>query len=673
MKKRTQPEIGGMVMIALALTLVLSLLNSCQAGGPQGTKPASEGISADATTFTARANSDVLKQLNFSDRADFDDAQRGFIATIPGGVIKGADGSPIWDLTAFDFLKQQDAPPTVNPLLWRMAQLNLNNGLFQVTDRIYQVRSLDVANMTIVEGDNKIIVIDTLSSIEASGAGLDLYYQQRGQKPIAAVIYTHSHIDHFGGARGLISDEDVRSGAVQVIAPDGFLENAISENIMAGTAMGRRSSFQFGNLLPRGEKGMVDSGVGKAYGSGAFSIMTPSDTIKSTGEKRVIDGVEMVFQMTPGTEAPAEMTIYFPAFRAFDSAELACPLMHNVLTPRGAQVRDANGWAKYLNEAIDLYGDKTDVLFAQHSWPRWGGDRIVSFLKDQRDMYKYLHDQTLRLINHGYTMDEIAETVKLPDSLAKQWYAHGYYGTVSFNVKAIYQRYLGWYDGNPAHLSPLPPVESGKKYVEYMGGPQAVIEMARKDFDKGEYRWVVQVMNQVVFAYPENREARYLEADALEQLGYQAESGTWRSSYLQAANELRNGAPPDKGKISLGRHSIKALTLPMYFDLMAMRLDGPKAEGKRIIVNWDFTDAGEKYVLNLENCALTCTPGRLSSNADATLTLTRATLDSVTAGDTTFPKEITAGNIKVSGNALKLAELMGLLDSFDWVFNVVTP
>jgi len=658
------------VTILVLMGMILTVFSACEKA-PVTTVPG--GTPAEASEWTIKANQEATKGLDFADEADFADAQRGFIATLPDGVIKNKDGNNAWSTADFDFEKQQEAPPTVNPLLWRMARLNLNNGLFQVTDHIYQIRSFDLSNMTIVEGDSKIIIIDPLSTPATARAGLDLYYQYRGEKQVAAVIYTHSHIDHFGGVKGVISEEDVKSNGIQVISSEGFFDYAISENVLAGTAMSRRAQYMYGMYLPRNDKGMVDAGLGKAYPNGPATIIAPTKEIKTTGEKLVIDGVEMVFQIVSGTEAPTEMTIYFSQLRAFDSAEIACPLVHNLLTLRGAQVRDANKWANCINESIELYGDKTDVIFAQHNWPRWGNEQIITFLEQQRDLYKYTHDQTLRLLNKGYTPAEIAETIKLPDSLAGQWYTRNYYGTLKHNVKAVYQKYLGWYDGNPANLDPLPPVEASKKYVDYMGGPEAVIAMARKDFDIGEYRWVVQVMNNVVFAYPDNQEARDLEADAMEQLGYQAESGTWRNSYLVGASELRTGIgqQPDAG--SMGADMITGMTLPMCFDLMGILLNGPEAEGKHIVINWDFTDTGEKYVLNLQNSALTYTSGKLSDKADVTVTLKRATLNSILTGATTFEKEYRSQNITIDGSIVKLLELMGMMDSFSPGFNIVIP
>ena len=626
----------------------------------------------DAQPATLQANVAVLKELDFTDREDFEDAQRGLIAPPTANVIEDADGHVVWNLDVYDFLKKEEAPATVNPSLWRQARINMTAGLFKVLDHVYQVRGLDMSNMTIVEGEKGVILIDPLVTAETARAGFDLYRRHRGERPVDAVIYTHSHVDHFGGVRGVVDDADVKAGKIKILAPERFLEAAISENVTAGTAMGRRSGYWYGLVLPRGARGQVDGGLGKAVSTGHVTLIAPTDIITKTGEKRTVDGVEMVFHLAPDTEAPAEMMVYFPQFKVFNSAELACHTLHNVLTLRGAQVRDAAKWSRYLNEAIDVYGNQTEALIAQHHWPRWGHDRCIQFLKDQRDMYQYVHDQTLRLANEGYTMTEIGPMLQLPPSLARKWYARGYYGTVNHDAKAVYQKYLGWYDMNPANLNPLPPVESSKKYVEYMGGAKAVMARAREDFKKGEYRWVAQAMNHVVFADPDNQEARNLQADALEQLGYQAEAATWRNNYLTAAYELRKGVPALLGTIA-SPDVLTALTIPMVFDYMGVRLNGPRADGKVIVLNWNFTDIKEKYVLNLENSALTYRPGRQAPDADATFTLARATFDAVTLGATTFEKEIAAGTIKVEGDGRKFGELMGLMDTFKGDFNIVTP
>ena len=627
----------------------------------------------DATAATVKANAAILQQLPFANREDYALAQRGYIATLTDGVIMRADGEGYaWNLDDYAFLGQEVAPATANPSLWRQAQLNLYNGLFEVVAGVYQVRGFDLANMTILEGDSGLILIDPLGSAETAGAALALYRQERGERPVVAVIYTHTHADHWGGVKGVTSLEEVRVGQVQILAPEHFLERAVSENLYAGTAMNRRSDYSYGRVLPVAERGQLDAGLGKAVSNGQITLIPPTDIISHTGETRLIDGVELVFQVTPGAEAPAEMMIYCPQFGVLNAAELACMTLHNVYTLRGAEVRDANKWSFYLDEAIELFGSEADVVIAQHHWPRWGQDQVITYLKRQRDLYKYIHDQTLRLANQGLTMLEIGEMVTLPQSLSQEWYCREYYGTLNHNVKAVYQKYLGWYDSNPATLNPLPPVEGDRKYVEYMGGEKAILKRARKDFEEGHYRWVAQVMNHLIFAEPNNREAQLLGADALEQLGYQAESATWRNHYLQAAHELRNGVTA-RASGSTSGDAITAITLPMYFDYLGIRLNGPRAEGKKIIINWHFTDVGERYALTLENCALTYRPDKQAPDADLGLTLTRALLDKITLGQTTFQQEMASGNITFVGNPMKLAELMGLLDTFEPNFNIITP
>jgi alkyl sulfatase BDS1-like metallo-beta-lactamase superfamily hydrolase len=429
----------------------------------------------------------------------------------------------------------------------------------------------------------------------------------------------------------------------------------------------------YGALLPKGDKGQVDGGLGKTTSLGSVTLIAPTDVITKTGETRNIDGVEMIFQMAPETEAPTEMLIYFPKFRVLDAAEDCTHTLHNLYTLRGAEVRNSKAWWKALNEAIGLFGDKSDIMIAQHHWPKWGQEKIVDMMKKQRDMYKFIHDQTLRYMNKGYTSTEIAEKLTLPPSLSNEWYNRGYYGSVSHDIKAVYQKYLGWYDGNPANLHILPPEDASKKYVEFMGGPNEVIKKARESFKNGEYRWVAMVMNNVVFAYPDNEEARFLEADALEQLGYQAESGPWRNEYLMGAFELRNGVPKLPPLSTASPDVITSMSLDMFFDYMGIRLNGEKAEGKKIILNWNFTDTKEQYTLNLENSALTYTPGKMSAKSDATINLDRTTLNKIIMKETTFEDEIKSGNIKVDGDSRKISELMELQDDFEVMFNIVTP
>jgi alkyl sulfatase BDS1-like metallo-beta-lactamase superfamily hydrolase len=627
----------------------------------------------EAAPATRDANAAVLQQLPFSDRADFADAQRGFVAALPGGLIAGTGPRPAWNLKAYDFLDKDEAPPTVNPSLWRQARLNNFSGLFKIADRVYQLRGLDIANMTIVEGDSGLVVIDTLLTAETAHAGLELYYQHRPRKPVVAIIYSHSHADHFGGAKGVVSETDVQAGRVKIYAPDGFMEHAVAENIIAGNAMSRRAQYMYGPLLPPGERGQVDTGLGKALGRGTQTLLAPTDLIAKTQDERRIDGVDIVFQLTPGTEAPAEMNLYFPQFRVLDMAENATHTMHNLYTLRGAEIRDGNAWARYLDEALALFGDKTDVLIAQHHWPVWDRAKITAYLAKQRDLYKFINDQSLRLLNQGFTPGEIAEQLKLPASLAQEWALRGYYGTLRHNARAVYQKYLGWYDSNPADLDPLPPDAAARKQVEYMGGAAAVIARARDDFAKGEYRWVASVMKEVVYADPANAEARALAADALEQLGYQVEAAPWRNEYLVGALELRDGVPKLPASRTLTADALKAVSLELFFDFLGVRLNGSRAEGKHIVLNWTFTDLGETHVLNLENSALTHRLGPARAQADASLTLTRATLDAIVLKQTTFADAATSGSLKIDGDAAKPAELFGLLDDFNPSFAIVTP
>ena len=628
--------------------------------------------SKDAEPASRAVNDTFHKTLPFNDRADFEDAKRGFIATLPDGIVPGLGDKPAFNTKQYDFLKSDEVPATVNPSLWRQAQLNAINGLFKVTERVYQVRGLDIANMTIIEGDSGLILIDPLLSNETAKAALDLYLTTRPAKPVAAVIYTHSHADHFGGAKGVITEDDAKSGKVKVIAPDGFMEHAVAENVIAGNAMSRRAQYQFGSALPVGDRAQIDTGLGKALARGSISLIPPNDVIKQAYETRQVDGVEIEFHLVPGSEAPSEMIMYFPQFKLLNMAEDATHNMHNLYTIRGAEIRDGRLWSRYINDAIDRYGDKTDAVIAQHHWPMWGNERIVAFLKKQRDLYKFIHDQTVRLLNHGLTPTEIAEQLKLPPSLANDWAARGYYGTLSHNAKAVYQFYLGWYDANPADLNPLPRAEEARKQVEYMGGAEATIKRAREDYKAGQYRWVASVMSKVVFADPANRDARELGADALEQLGYQSEAATWRNAYLLGALELRGGVGPQPPAL-VNAELLKGISIDLAFDFLGVRLNAAKAEGKTIVINWTFTDLDQTYVMNLENSALTHTAGKLSDKADASVTLTRAALDAITLKQRTFLGSILTGDVSVGGNPLKLRELFGLLDEFSTGFEVVEP
>jgi len=615
----------------------------------------------------------TLDRLPFSDTADFDDASRGFLGTLENAAITNAQGRVVWSLEAYGFLTEEKAPATVNPSLWRQSRLNMHHGLFEVVPGVYQVRGLDIANMTLIEGERGVIVVDTLTSIEGARAAMELYFQHRGRRPVTAVVFTHTHTDHWGGAHGVLDGETLARGEVPIVAPNLFMEYAVSENIIAGPAMLRRAQYQFGPFLAKGPRGQVDCGLGKSMAAGSVKLLRPSDLIMETGDKRVIDGVEFEFQMAPNSEAPAEMHFFVPRYRLLNLAENCTHNFHNLLPFRGADVRDALAWSKYLGEALQMWGGKADAMCGQHHWPVWGKQRIDTMIRQQRDLYKFAHDQTIRLMNHGLTATEIAETIKLPTSLEGAWHARGYYGHIRHNVKAIYQKYLGWYDANPVHLDPLPPVESGKKYVEYMGGAAAILERAAKDFANGEFRFVAQALSHLVFADPDNQAARALLADTFEQLGYAAESATWRNAYLFGAQELRQGMPKTPARPPMPRETLAALRTGQLWDVLGVRLNGPKAEGKHIVLNWSFTDTAENFVLTLENCALTYVEAAQASAADATFTLTRSTLDELIAKQASFPEAVAAGKIKFTGKAMSLAELMGLMDEFPRMFEIVEP
>jgi alkyl sulfatase BDS1-like metallo-beta-lactamase superfamily hydrolase len=628
----------------------------------------------DATAATKAANAKLLNELPFSDTSDFESARRGLIAPLPTEIIKGAAGNPIWNPQQYGFITGGAATPdTVNPSLWRQAQLINISGLFQVTDGIYQVRNLDLSNMTIIEGKEGIVVVDPLVSAETAKIAIDLYSKNRGSKPVKAVIYTHSHVDHYGGVRGVVDEADVRSGKVKIYAPHGFLEAAVAENVMAGNAMSRRASYMYGNLLPPDAKGQVGAGLGTTTSAGTVTLIPPTDIVSKTGEKHVIDGLTYEFLMAPGSEAPAEMLWLIEEKKAIAAAEDCTHTLHNTYSLRGAKIREPLPWSKYLNQALQMWGGKAEVMFAQHHWPSFGNAAVVKLLRDQRDLYRYINDETLRLANHGLTKVKIAEEFKLPDSLAHVWANRGYYGSVNHNVKATYVLYLGWFDGNPATLHELPPVEASKNYVAFMGGADTVLAKAKESFDKGDYRWVAQVVNHVVFADPTNQAARKLQADALEQLGYQAESGPWRNFYLSGAKELRDGVAKLPTPNTASPDTVRAMPLDLFFDYLSVRLNGPKAANAKAVLNFDFGDSGGKYFVELQNGVLNHTANHQANNADATVTLTRDTLNKIILKETSAADAISAGTVKISGDRAKLDELMSHLDSFEFWFNIVTP
>ncbi|WP_374347566.1 alkyl/aryl-sulfatase [Phenylobacterium sp.] len=622
----------------------------------------------DATSATLAAQAALLASLPAEDGVDFERARRGFIDTLPDARVETARGGVAWDLSPFDFQGGgAPAPDTVNPSLWRLAQLNLNHGLYKVTEGIYQVRGFDLSNITFVEGNEGFIVVDPLTSAEPAAAALALMRKHRGDKPVSAVIYTHSHVDHYGGVKGVLTDADIAAGA-RIIAPEGFLAEAVSENVLAGNAMGRRATYMYGALLHRGPRGHVDSGLGKAVSSGQVNLIAPTESISKTGTRLTLDGVEIVFQVTPGTEAPAEMNFFFPRHRALCMAENCTCQLHNLYTPRGAQVRDAKAWSFYIDEAIDLFADQSEVLFASHHWPRWGKADQVAFLEKQSDLYKFIHDQTLRLANHGLTPLEIAEQVKLPPSLADEWHTRSYYGTISHNTKAVYQRYLGWFDGNPANLHKHPPEAAARRYVDAIGGADAVLAKGRAAFDAGDYRWVAELVNHLVFADPDNMEARNLQADALEQLGYQAESGPWRDFYLTGAQELRLVRPKATTPRQGATGQLRTLPADQLLDSLSVRLNGDTIGRAQPAMLLTFTDADETFSLKVRNGVLHHRPAKPSETA---IRLSRNTLVDLVVGDRTLEAAVTDGLIE--GDAAPLGELLMQLDRFDFWFEIVLP
>ncbi len=626
----------------------------------------------EITAATAALHSKILDYLPFEDQTDFEDARRGFITRWPDEQILRKDGHPSWDINAHEYI-YGDCPPTVNPSLWRQAQLNHIHGLFKVTDRLWQVRGYDLANISFIEGATGWILIDTGMTADFAAAALKLVNDTLGERPVTGLIYTHSHVDHYGGSRGIISEEDVIARDIPIIAPDGFLQEAVSENIIAGATMRRRATYMYGILLPNNPEGHVDVGLGPGHSSGSIGLVAPNDIIKKTGEERVIDGVRVIFQYTPDAEAPSEMMFYFPELKALCTSEVVTHILHNVYTPRGAKVRDALAWSKYIHELMEMFPD-ADVVFASHHWPTWGKEKVQTFLGLQRDLYKYLHDETLRLANHGLTPLEIAEEVKLPDSLAKVFANRDYYGTVNHNVKAIYQLYFGWFDGNPANLHPLPPEQAAIKYLEFMGGADAIVEKAAKCYEDGEFRWVAQVLNHVVFAEPDHKPARELLARACTQMGYQAESGPWRDFYLTGAQELRHGAPKARVLATAGSiDTLKAVPINLFFDLLAVRLNGPRAVGTSLSLNFNFSDSGEKLHATVNNGVLNYVEGKTAANCDATFTFTRERWNEFAAANISLEELLENGQTKIEGDTNSLVKLFSLLDDFTVFFNIVEP
>ena len=630
-----------------------------------------------AASATTRAKNLAQNNRQF-DPQDLERVRRGFIAARTEPLINDELGRKVIDTGAYDFLRDgRECPETVNPHLWRHATLNAHHGLFEVAPNVWQVRGYDISNITFVRGATGWIVIDPLTADSTAKASLELLSEHVERRPVSAVIYTHSHADHFGGVLGVTTKADVENGKCQIIAPVGFLHEAIAENVIAGVAMSRRATYQFGPLLPTGPQGHVDSGLGNSVPTAAPSLLAPTRDITYTGEELVVDGVRIVFQLTPETEAPAEMNFFFPDFGWLCMAENCSHTMHNLVPIRGALVRNALNWSKYINESIELFADKTDVLFTSHNWPRWGRQDVSEFLVLQRDLYRWIHDQTMRHANHGMTALEIAELLVLPDEFLAHEHTRGFYGDLVHNIKAVYQRYLSWYDGNPSNLNKLAPSRAGAKYLELAGGIDELLASAQKAFAEGDYRWVVELVNHAVFAEPTNERARSLQADALEQLGYQSESATFRNAYLMGAQELRNGPPPRSPARVRARSLIKAMTIEQVFDTLAVRAMSENLGGVAITINWTFTDMvntpDEKWVLGVSNRTIFATQGRHNQSASATISVSRDLFLEVIAQTTTFVDEIQKGTVTIDGDATVMLQIFGNLDNFSTGFAIVEP
>ncbi len=664
-------SIQRVAALAVALAVAACAQSPTQ---PQASSPGAADGPKPATAATKAANAKLLQELPFGDKTSFEAAHKGFIAPLPQNVLTGPSGNAIWDPAKYAFIKEGiAAPDTVNPSLWRQSQLINISGLFKVADGLYQVRNHDLSNMTIVEGQNGITVMDPLISAETAKSALDLYHQHRPKKPVVAVIYTHSHVDHYGGVRGVVDEADVKAGKVKIYAPAGFLEAAVAENVMAGTAMSRRASYMYGNLLPPSPTGQVGAGLGTTTSAGTVTLIPPTVEVIKTGETHVIDGLTYVFLMAPGSEAPAEFLFYIKEKKALNSAEDAAHTLHNTYSLRGAKIREPLPWSKYLNQAMSLWGSDVQVMYGMHHWPVFGNKEVNEHLAQQRDMYRFINDETLRMTNKGLTMTEIAEQFKMPKAIATNFSNRGYYGSVNHNVKATYVLYMGWFIGNPATLNELPPEEAGKRYVDMMGGADNLMKKARDYYDKGDYRFVAQVVNNLVFAEPNNQAARNLQADALEQLGYQAESGPWRNFYLTGAKELREGIKKLPTPDTASPDTVRAMDLDLFFDYLAMRLNAGKTEGKKIGIALEFTDLKKSYALEMENGVLNHTEGRTLKSPDASLSLTRDTLNKLMLKETTLQAAVSSGAIKVQGNEGKLEELMSYMDTFEFWFPIVTP
>ena len=641
------------------------------------------------TLATTKINQAEIDQLPLSNQQDFKDAQRGLIASLDSLVTTNIQGETVWDMDAYKFMQftglSGGSPASINPSLWRQANLNNIHGLFKVSEGIYQLRGFDLANMTLIEGNSGWIVVDPLTAKETAKQAFDFAQKHLGKKPISAILFTHSHLDHFGGALGIVTAEQVKQQGIRVIAPEGFMEEATSENIIAGTAMSRRSMYMYGKRLARTERGHIGSGLGKGPAFGSFGILAPTETVNHQTTVLNVDGVNIEFQFTPGSEAPAEFTFYLPDHNAFCGAEVVSRNMHNLYTLRGAKVRDALKWSGYIEQARNRFA-AADIYFGSHHWPMWGQDNIQDFLKLQRDSYKYIHDQSVRLLNGGATPSEVAEEIVLPESLRTSFPNRGYYGTLKHNAKAVYQNYLGWYDANPANLDPLPNTESAGRYIKMMGGIENVVAQAQITFDSAEedsgaYRWVAELLNKAVFFDPEHQAAKALLAKTYDQLGYQAESAPWRDVYLSAAYELRHGGP-DKGiDITLMRDVLLETPVERFFDTMSVRLNGPKAEGERYIIKVNFIDKNLSYVLYLENSVLyylaeqawQASHDKQASEINATLNVKHELFIDMLIGRAGLKETLFSDDLTIDGSKLDLLSFLSLFDRPAGDFNIVTP
>jgi len=636
---------------------------------PRSPKPAEASTKADIESFVDSLPVDTGK--------DAENVARGFIATREDPIIARSQPSPqqnpVWDLSRADFVNEA-LPETVNPSLWRQAGFNAQHGLYEVCDGIWQVRGFDISTVTFIQGDTGWVVIDPLTTSETSSAAYELVTEHLGQRDVTAVIYTHSHLDHYGGILGVVSQDRIAAGEIPIVAPEGFMAEAVSENIIAGPAMIRRSIYQMGMFLPWSSTGHVDTGLGKGIAAGSSALVPPTIEITETGQELVLDGVRVEFQLTPETEAPAEMHFYFPDHRALCMAENCTATMHNVLTLRGALVRDALMWSRYIDEALERWGDVSDVVFASHGWPHWGKENVRDYLMRQRDLYRWTHDQAVRLLNLGETPDEIASQIELPPGLWEDWLCHGYYGTISHNVRAVYQRYLGWYDGHPSSLEPYEPVESAKRYVEYMGGMDRFLEQAQKSYDEGDHRWVAQVLRHAVFTDPSCEKARLLQADAFEQLAWRAESGVWRDVYLMGAQELRQGSLKAEVFRRPQPDVASGLSTQQVFDYLAVKIDGTKAvDLGHIFLNWVLPDVDETIRIELSNGTLHASPGLLHDSPNAVVTCSREQLNRMVSTGDNISELVVAGEAKIEGDADVVFDLWGTFTDFPLLFNIIEP